>query len=381
MWPALRIEAPPLEISPELRWVLTRAFAPIETQVPQLPDSVAVFRLAEQLDLVTRIATRSADAIGNELGVNAARSFAFQRLEALALERELQQVASEVITLALALQLPVILLKHAALRATDKVREGERRARDVDVLVPRGRAPELQQALLGAGFRAPLPSLVSHHLPTLVRGPGEVVEVHESLWGVRIPGVGAPGVDTGAEELICAGLTYPLARGGLVPAPEVLAAHFIVHGLVQHRTSPDGYPSMRAITDLVVLTESELAVTASCSKYVSKELADVPVDAAFRLARALTLGTDIAMLARQVPELRLLSHVLAASTDEDYRRALRFERIGELLASRELTHTLASVFRRRGSSAHPEGARAELAREFARAARSYAKLLIFPRRR
>ena len=369
MWPAYRVRARAVEASDELRWVLVRAFGPAEAAVPRAIDAPRAIVLARQLDVASRIATRHELTLPDELGHEAARQLGFQRLQALALDRVLSALRSEVVTAAAGLAIPVVLLKHAALRRSGWVQEGERNARDVDVLVPRARASELQRQLNERGFRsgASAPSL---HLPTLTRHPGEAVEIHHCLWGLRLAGSAR---DMSAEDLI-SGRCEPASDGSFIPKAEVLAAHAIVHGLIQHRTSPRDYPAIRALADLVVLGLSGNEVEARCQEYVRHVASPALTRAALRLSSALRAGVDVFTLDRAGPEFQLLSHVVASSEDDAYRRALRFERILELRGLRDASAALGRALGRRDSASTPGEPKNVLAEalELARSAASYA---------
>jgi hypothetical protein len=351
--------------------------------VPARVNGSSVVALGRKLDLAARIATRHANTLAAELGASAAREMVFTRLEVQALDRVLSAVTTEIVEVARQLELPMVLLKHAALRHAGYVAEGERHARDVDVLLPSQRAPDLQRALLARGFQhgsiAP-----PFHLPPLTRRPGEVVEVHQSVWGLRLNKNHRSNQPVNAADLIAAGLTSEIAPGLHIPIRNVLAAHAVVHGLVQHRTSPEGYPSMRALADLVALGALRGDQETNFLQHVSPGADSALAMTALRLSQAMTEGVDMATLDPASAEVELLSHVVASGCDDAYRRALRFERLSELGS----LHALGKVAR--GALLSPRPARVagsplarlsfratrpvSLALEFAKAGASYAAL-------
>lgn len=341
MWHAFRARAPAVEPSEELNWVLLRAFATRSVRLPRQIDGARSAALSRQLDLGARIATLHATCLADELGAASARELTFQRLEVIALDRILGRVAQEVAEVARSSQVPLVLLKHAALRRAGIVAEGERSARDVDVLVPTRRATEFQERLIARGFR-PGTRAPSFHLPTLVRGRGEVVEIHHTLWGVRLSG---KNVDANAEDLIEAGHTESWPDGVRTLSRQALVAHAIVHGLVQHRRSPGSYPSMRALLDLAAIGLFGEDAETKCQALIGHATDESLTRAAMRLSHILTSGIDISTLHKASPEFRLLSHVIAASGNDSYRRALRLEKIFELESFTDLRQRLAATLR------------------------------------
>jgi hypothetical protein len=340
MWPAFRVRPPAFEHSPELNWVLSRAFATISN--PTTVDGFSALALSERLDVAARIAARHERDLAQELGPDAARQLAFRRLETFAIERVLGRLSDEVKEVAAARGISLILIKHAALRRAGLVQAGTRFARDLDVLVPRAQAQELQSALVERGFRGG-PSATALHLPTLTRGPGEAVEIHVLLWGLAVAGMPAANGLT-AEALISGGLTTSMSDGVQVPVRKVLATHAVVHGLVQHRTSPDGYPPMRAIADLVDIGVSGSAAESACCELLWRSRHRALLCAALRLAQSLKEG-PVCELAPQSDERQLLSHLLAASGNDSYRSALRFERIFEPRELNGIWRTIGGAFR------------------------------------
>jgi hypothetical protein len=221
--------------------------------------------------------------------------------------------------------LTLIWLKHAALWFSGVVGEGLRDARDVDVLVASEQTPELQRTLLAMGYREASPRASEHHLPPLVSSSGACVEVHEQLWGVDL----GSHADATADVLLELDLTRP-SKGSPkvhVPQPSVLVAHALVHGLVQHFTSPAAYAPLRCLADLIDLQAWRFTpevIVAFAPRHLSTEM----VATAQRLSLAISQAEPLGDLDR--PVAALLAHLVAASLDQHYRLALRALRLREL---------------------------------------------------
>ncbi|MET0793339.1 MAG: nucleotidyltransferase family protein [Polyangiaceae bacterium] len=343
MWSPLRVRAPALKASEELRWVLLRAFAPLGSAVPRGLDASKIVRLSRDLDLAARIATRHAETLVDELGAEAARELSFHRLQVIAVDRVLWALSDEISSTAQALGCPVLWMKHAALRRLGLIAEGERAARDVDLLVPQPLAIPLQRALRARGFQSAGASSLLH-LPPLRRAPGEVVEIHTALWGIELPEVARDAAGASAASLIEGGFVERVADGSYAPIRPILAAHAIVHGLVQHRTSPEGYPILRVLSDLCALGPLDDDAAKQCQALASHPLAGALTPAALRLSDVLRRGADVFDLAANSPEFELLSHAVAAGIDPAYRRALRFERIFDVTTPHALQLAFRSAF-------------------------------------
>jgi hypothetical protein len=375
-----------LQPSEELRWVLLRAFAPLGVSVPARINANQALSLSRALDVAPRIATRHAQTLSAELGADAARQMTFDRLRVVAVDRLLWALVTEIIQTANALGSPVVLLKYAALRRAGLVVEGERPARDVDLLVPEALATPLQSALIERGFVSSA-GTPQFHLAPLTRRAGEVIEIHRALWGIQLPGVHHSAEGSSATSLIACGLVDHLQDGSQVPLKPILAAHAIVHGLVQHRTSPEGYPVMRVLADLCALDLVEGDAQVQCQAYAAHAVAGELIRAALGLSSALNRGIDLSTLSKMPAEFELLSHAVAASCDPAYRRALRFERVAELASPSALRRAFNSALSsdqpmseasESGKSLARRSLRAarpvSLAIELARGAASYARL-------
>jgi Uncharacterised nucleotidyltransferase len=357
----------------ELGWVLGRSFGPVETALPR-PRPAQTLELARRLDLDCRIGARTPhDALERELGPDAARVIAFQRLRLLAENRELAEVVRQVSEVARLLGMRPLWLKFAALTARGFVSSGMREARDVDLLLPETEGNQLFAALLRRDFKPIGQPSTPHQLPTLCAPSGAAVEVHRFVWGLQL----APNRASATfEDFIANDAVVPLPDGSLAPRDDLLIAHALVHAMVQHRTTPAAYTAFRVLADLIDL-KAWKTPSSQVQAAVATHLTEAEINCAFSLARALEVGDALAHL----PDLeaKLLQGLLAASLDPDFQSALGLERIGELLHERRL---LGAVWRAlvtslaRGDEARQAGDLTAGARasQLARSCAAYARL-------
>lgn len=325
---AVRFRPPPPALTPAVRWMLLRAFGPPGApRAPGVPvDAGEAVALCRRFDLAARVAARQGrERLAGELGEDAAQALARERARAAAAGLRLAALAERVAALAAARDLPVVFLKFAALDLRGLLVPGSRSACDLDVLPAAGRAAELQETLVAAGFAAsPMPSQ-EHQLAALA-GPDGIVEVHRIMLGVRLHG----GRSATADDLAAAGLLAPLPAlpgRAAVPAPAAAAAHALVHGIAQHGWAPASYPPLKMAADLIDLGwagEEGPAQAAQAAHWVAGEVTAAEVEAARRLACALAAGEDAAgWAASSAGEALLLRHALAGELDQRYRRSLR----------------------------------------------------------
>ncbi len=338
----VRFHPPALALGPGVRWMLLRAFGPVGADggsAAPAAEAQAALALCRRFELSGRVAARQGRVrLAAELGAAVADGFA--RDQAAAAGGGLRIVALAERVAAAAAQLPApgvrpVFLKLAALELSGRLAPGSREGCDLDVLVPASRAAELQQALVGAGFRAsPMPRY-EHQLAALESADG-VVEVHRMLLGVRVAGKrSATAEDLDREGLLQA--LPPLAgHAAAVPLPAVAAAHALVHGIAQHGWTPHAYSLLKMIADLVDLGFAgpdgpELAALAA--HWIARDVAAEEVEAARRLCLALgagaagaaeTSGVDPAEWETSpAPEAVLLRHALAGRLDPGYAESLR----------------------------------------------------------
>ena len=304
----IRFRRPLTEPSREVRWVLFRAFGSKDLAPCELPSPASTFELVRRLDLAPRIAFRSArERLDRELGEAPARSLVAARgLAALGADRQLA-LARDVAVLARAHGVPLVLLKGAALHATGVVPAGSRWSADLDVLVPAEAVADFDAALRTKGFKA-TPGAIGceHQTAPLHRGEGEIVEIHRFLPGVRAPGSRR---FVTLEVLASSGLLVELPdwpAPASVPAPAILAAYVLVHGLAQHGFGPRAYPLTRMLADLIDLGlagPDGKRLMAEAHAWTERHVTAEEAHAVLILVRQLVAG--------RVEPAPLLSHVLA----------------------------------------------------------------------
>lgn len=331
-----RFSPPRVEASAALRWVLLRAFGPADAETPA---AEGVFELASRLSLASRIGSRHrGPRLGAEAGAEAARDFENEFRAVVAASLRFGLVARDLATASEELGTPIAFLKGVGLELAGVLEPGARQAGDLDVLVPKEQAAAFQTALLARGYRAGAASAYEHQLPALVHPCGAMVEVHRMMLGVRLA---ARGHSAALEDLRAARLLNRLGDlpgQAFVPVPEVLAAHALVHGLVQHGYAPHAYPLLRVFADLVDLGlgVANGAARSRVETWLSRELHAGEVGAAARLAERLRAG-DLRPLEadpRRDGEAALLHHALAGVLDERYGESLRFRMLTRPLTDR-----------------------------------------------
>jgi hypothetical protein len=313
---SLRFRPPRLAITPEVRWMLLRAFGPAGAAFAETIEPAAALAMARRFELSARIAARQGkEVLARELGPETADGLARDRIAAAAVGMQLMTAARRIAERAAPLGVPLVFLKFAALEAMGTLAAGSRDACDVDVLAPAERTDELWRALVAAGFRGADSPDFEHQLPALADPQGGAVEVHRLLPGVRVAG----GASATYKDLDREGLLVPLPgfpSRCSVPAPEVQAAHAAVHGLAQHGYWPYSYSLLRMVADLLdlgSLTDRALAWVAQ----------DVPADEAQALRRLCSRLAAGEAPAADTPEETLLRHMLAGRLDAGYEKSLR----------------------------------------------------------
>ncbi len=253
---ALRFRPPEIEATPELRWVLARAFGPADLAFTGDLDGPGAFALADRLDLAPRIGARIAQAtLALEVG---AAAVDFRRAAlAVAVQNILRIEAVQVVAALAAREgTSFALLKGLALESLRAPLPGARRTGDLDLLVPERHARPLVRRLVANGWRACGYRDHEHHLDPLVHPDLGTIELHLKLVGVR-PAGGTRSFTF--DSLDGAGLLHPapaMPENVRVPSRAVLVAHLLVHGLVQHGLAPASYPLLRLPADLLDLGAS-----------------------------------------------------------------------------------------------------------------------------
>ncbi len=317
--PTRRFDPPPLRLDAETRWLLVRAFGPLEAAAGE-PHPKTARLAAQRSGLACRIASRAPAArIDAELGAEAA-GFVEARRQATRHFLAYQALLDPISELARARRRPVVLLKGFALVAAGFVAPGGRDLGDLDILVDRSALADFATGLEAAGFTPTPGSRNDQHIPPM-RAPGwGVVDVHDALRGVG--DAAADWLD--ASGVLAVGEPAEIRPGCWVPDRRILAAHALAHGLEQHATSPAAYPLLRAPADLIDLLNDEEGWRRALPllrRLLRRTLREGEILAARDLCLSLQRGG--VPEASESPAGRLLAHLVAHTFDPDYRTGLR----------------------------------------------------------
>jgi hypothetical protein len=340
MGSGFRFDPPQVELSAELGWVLARAFGPVSAPLPQAGElrGELVVELAERLDLAERIAARMvADALSGEVGEEAVGFFVRARTGCAARALIIDRVCREVAEVGADRGVPVIFLKGAALQLGGWIEPGSRSMSDVDVLVADGAARPFQDALIGRGCRSPEAPESEHQLQLLTHPTGLGIEVHRMIPGVRLGG----GRSATADELVERDLVRAVAGmpgGCRVPAPDVLMAHALVHGIAQHGLAPDNYPWSRFLADVRDLGAGGVGsreTVETTGPWIEREVTPAEVGAVLELVDRLGRGDDPLEIAAggDLPA-KLIRHLVAGATMPTYVESMRLARRARSLSDR-----------------------------------------------
>jgi hypothetical protein len=347
-----RFDPPPVEISPELGWVLARAFGPAELEVEE-PRGVAAVELAARLGLAPRIAARQPVArMTGELGPEAATELRRNRTLVAMQELRLHAALAAVDEAAADLRTPYAPLKGLALVLGGYSPAASRAAADVDLLVAEGKIAALQAELERRGFE-PVGARYEHQEPALRHSGGGSIELHRVLPGVRLGGR----VSSGIEILFEAGQLTPVLsawgildgrpRGDLrLPRREVLVAHALVHVLAQHGLAPQAYPGLVLVGDLLDLgfRDSPGRTTlAAIRPWIEESISEDEGEAALELASQLAHGRIVDPPNVRSLSRRLLDHFVAGATDPRYATALKARILERPLSDRSPAVARAAV--------------------------------------
>ena len=353
-----RFDPPAVDLTPALRWILSRAFGPAELAAEE-PEGLSTAALANSLGLAPRIAARhSPNWLAGELGADAAAEL--RRFRALAMAQEMRLMTALVAfdEVAAELRVPYAPLKGQALVLGGFAPEGGRASADVDLLVPEERVATLQAELVKRGFTE-VGEAYEHQAPSLKHRDGGAIELHRVILGVR------PGERQSAtfEELAAAGMIGGVGGAGGVgggpavwrtpnekpkgdlrmPRREVLTAHALVHALAQHGLAPRAYPGLLLIADLLDLAfrgSPGRATLATITPWIERAVSFDEAEAALDLASGLAAGGrggatlfEESAAGRSRPRL-LLDHFLAGATDPRYAESLKVRALEQPLSDR-----------------------------------------------
>ncbi len=329
-----RFTPPRVELSPELRWVLLRAFGPPGQPLSERIDPTRALGLARKLDVSTRIAARHGSSpLVDEVGRDGARELVLALLTAVARERAMVRSIEHIAALAAEHDVELVFLKFAALKLGGYLVEGSRGATDVDVLVSDAHVREFQAVLEGAGFEDLGFRESEHQLPILKSPDGGGVEVHHCVKGLRDD---ESGPFLTIERLSDAGLLLParslptphasaLGSTTYVPTRECLVAHAVIHAFVQHGAAPLAYPLSRMFADLIDLgvPDAESAELDAARPWLDQAMSRTEIEAVFSLCGELARGDSLPDLDPESPAQLLLRHLVASTLDHRYGNALK----------------------------------------------------------
>jgi hypothetical protein len=356
---SFRFRPPPAPLSDAASWALLRAFGPREADAPAPSDREAAADLAFRLALAERIGWRWRDdpaAAGIAESDRERFERAFRRSVATGLLYE--ETARALAVEAAELEVPLVFLKGFALALSGAQPPGSRAFSDLDVLADDEGARALARALGRRGWSSPPITGNEQHLPALRSPQGGVVEIHFRLRGVRV----GESAWADATALARAGdlVRAPSLPGECsIPAPEILAAHLLVHGLDQHGHRPRTYPLLRLIGDLADLLPDPAArreLATSLRRVIGDAVSEEETTAALALVDALTAGR---LPAPDTPAERLLRHLVAGTLDDDYAASLAVGHLSSRLGTAAREGHLGAYLRRKlwpeASAGRPTG--------------------------
>ena len=325
----IRFRPPRVRFSPEIRWVLGRAFGPPGQPVEPPLNRARALELVGVFNLGGQIAARLGRArLALELGESRGATVwrAYQMTAGRLLHR--LALAETIAKAAIASRCEVVFLKSMALHLTGVTAAGTRDLADVDVLVETSRRGVLEDALRSEGFRTlELRSRGESAFGFFEPSRGSL-DLHPNLPGVRLtPGSPFAGLD----DLRQAELLLPAPGMGAcasVPTAPVLVAQALAHGIGHHGFDPAHYPLLRMVADLVDLgfgDEGGETVARQILPWLESELSAREILAARELCALLATGDPelYAAASHDRPALKLLRHILAGSVDRRYQGSLR----------------------------------------------------------
>jgi hypothetical protein len=323
-----RFNPPDLPAPPGVFWALQRAFGPLGTTVELIETPKERLQAASRLGLLPRISARQPETVlALELGDETAQKLTvrtrIQMAYGLAIEATQRQISS----VAQVENIPIVLLKFAALYAKKKVTVASRAACDLDILVTPADVPRLTENLLRLGFtRLNLHSPA--HQPVVLKSPSSVaIELHVHLPYVRTI-EGGPFADLPSLQNACLLERYfPDNDVVFLPKDELLIAHLIAHGIAQHGFEPKTYPLLRMVSDLfdlgVAVTDRfELDVFPLVSTDVSRDEAE----ALRQLVASLREKDVCALWGLRTNDALLVRHFVLAVLNERYQARVLLKR-------------------------------------------------------
>ena len=324
----VRYLPPPGEYSRELTWVLRAAFSEQSAKMPHCVNAQVAINTATALGLAPRVGgRRSPEWLAEQLDAGSAHVFARHALAARAAHERVRAAAIDVLRSARRVGVPVGVLKHGALWLGQSPNTEFRSANDLDILARPGDAQRLWEQLRSEGYADCGHGRRPHHMPTLLNPATTFVEVH---W--KVPGIKLERRNASLDALMAQGLARPAKLDEFevcLPSKDFVAAHLLVHGYVQHGASPNDYPCLRMVGDLIdldIAKHPEGFLTAS-QAWISHAVGDAEVRAVLATCDDLRSGyvpprTEFAGT--------VLDHFVMARLDDEYASALRLWRLTEL---------------------------------------------------
>ncbi|MGB5552799.1 MAG: nucleotidyltransferase family protein [Thermoanaerobaculia bacterium] len=328
----IRFRPPNLQGSPEIDWVLRRAFGPPSIRVGAVGelDRQTACDIAQKLSLMARIRTRTPrETLEVEVGSESIELFDRDTVLNTGMELQHEQVCRDLARLARELSIPVIWLKGMALRLMQATLPGSRRTGDIDVLVPSESGTRLYEALIESGcersgIRAP-----EHHLSMLQHALGSAIEIHHEIDGVRFD----DRAYATAEQCLGGNLVVEadgIPPGTLLPVEPLLVAHLLAHGLSHHGKAPEAYPAFQLLADLQDLGKgqpADPAIDPVSTAWVAGDVSGQEVSAVIDVLRRLSAGEKSSTITcAESDSATLLSHWIAGSLDPDYLQSLKLGR-------------------------------------------------------
>jgi hypothetical protein len=331
---ALALQPPALALSPELEWLLLRAFARNDAPAPQPGiDAQRAVALTRQFKISARIAGRTSAALLREELGDAASELASDHFTTAARDALLHDALAFAQAAAERIGAPLIGLKFLALRALGAARAGQRPAGDIDVLTPVNRARELHAALLAAGATESGVRGHAHQLPPVLAPHGVPIEIHLHIPGIALPGSKYFAV---ADELMAAGLVEQHA-GLSTPAAPLVAAHAAAHGFLQNAGTPASHSLLSTLADLADLLALFPDALTRAAPYLAPRFDAEDCATLTELVHQLRAGNP-------TPGL-VLRHTLALQLDPAYASSQRLRLLTQPLSDRPPALAVATALR------------------------------------
>lgn len=323
--------------TPELEWVVLRAFGGPDVSFPAPVYGAGAVDVARRLALLPRLVHAAGPGrLEAELGREAAAEALSEYRESALSSAKLVALARLAGRVAGARGIRVAALKHAALCLSGASSPAARGAVDADVLVSDAEAARLLEALAGAGIAVSASPAYEHQHRPLLHPRAGMLELHRHLPGVR---PSPEESEMRLEDVVARGLAAPLSGGEpglLVPRPALLLAHALAHGLFQHGLEPAAYPAWKLLGDLADLRRAAGdRLLDEALPFVASEVEEGDARAAWELPALLgSVGAGAVLARPEAPEARLLAHLVRGALDPRYPATLKLRNLAAAPADR-----------------------------------------------